>query len=109
MATISQKDQNLLLMALGIGAIYLIWKAKETIKEGVDDAANAIAQPIADGWLSIFMPGNVTLTGVARFPNGYRVEMSKLSIDPATMTFVHLGRKYRIDHREGNEYIVVPI
>lgn len=101
------QTKDLLLIALAGGALYLVWKAKEKIKEGVDDFADAIAAPIADAYLNISMPGAVTLTGIARFPNGYNVPMSKLSIDPDTLTFTHLGVRYKIDHREGDFYIVV--
>lgn len=103
------KPETLGLFALAGGAVYLLWKAQEKIKQAADDVGDAIAAPIADSWLNIFMPGNVTLTGIAKFPSGYQVPMSQLSINSETLTFTHLGVRYKIDHREGDFYIVVRI
>lgn len=94
----------IVLGALGAGLYYLS-KKKDEVEKGLDEY---VAAPIADAWISIFMPGHITLTGTAVFPNGYKVSMSQLNIDPTTLTFNHLGQRYRIDHREGDNYIVVP-
>lgn len=84
--------------------LYALWKSKEQIEKSLDEN---IAAPIADAWLGITLPGNITLTGTAVFPAGNRVAMSQLTIDPSTLTFIYLGQRYRIDHREGDNYIVV--
>lgn len=98
-----KSSDALLIGAVGIG-LYYLWKSKEVVEKTLDES---VAAPIADAWTSVFMPGQLQLTGNALFSNGYRVAMSQLNIDPTTLTFMHLGQRYRIDHREGNDYIVV--
>lgn len=99
------KTQDMLTLGVGVVVAYLLWKSKEKIEKGAD----FIAEPIANTIIGITMPGELKLTGNALLPNGYRVAMSQLNIDPSTLTFSHLGLRYRIDHREGNDYITVRI
>lgn len=98
------KASDYVVLGAAGAVLYALWKSKEKVETTLDEN---VAAPIANAWLNIFMPGHITLTGTAVFPTGYRVAMSQLTVDPSTLTFNHLGQRYRIDHREGDNYIVV--
>lgn len=100
--SVDKIERYLMIGLLGVGA-YLLWKSKEKIDKGVD----FIAEPIANAIIAVTMPGQLQLTGNVLFSSGYRVSINQLNVNPTTLTFSHLGQRYRIDHREGNDYIAV--
>lgn len=103
------KDNTELLMIAGLvgGALYLLYREAKKLS---DSTIDTIAEPIANAIIDVTMPGRLKLTGYAFFPaNGNRVAMSQLNIDPDSLQFYYLGVRYKIDRREGDDYIVVRV
>ena len=100
------KNDDWLLVGAGATVLYLLWKAKDDIKKGIENVSDAFAIPISSTIIEHTLPGAIKLTGTAVLqPSGYRIAMSDLNIEPDTLTFYFTGIKYRIVRREGDNYI----
>ncbi len=68
--------------ALGLGAIgYVLYKTVSKVPAVVTSATGAVAQGIADMWLSlplVGLPANMTVLGSAQLPNGALVPLNSL-------------------------------
>lgn len=89
-----------LIVGGAVAAVLYFLKGK--IEKGADD----LSKPIADAILAVTLPGDVTVLGRVKLPNGVQLGMSQLNIGPG-LTFTYLGMPYKIVRREGAFYIAV--
>lgn len=96
------RDTQVLLLGGAVIAAVLYY-----LKDKVDTAADDFSKPIADAYLAVTLPGDVTVLGNVILPNGAQLSMSQLAINGPTLTFNYLGKAYRIVRRDGANYIAV--
>lgn len=93
--------KDMALIAVVVAVLYYLWRNAQKV-------GDTIASPIADAITGVLLPGDVQLQGMVRLPNGQLVSFGALDmIQPSTLTFVFNGARYRIDHRDGSNYIAV--
>lgn len=89
------------IVAAIIGVLYYLWK-------NAQKASNVIAAPIADAIIGATLPGDVQIQGMIKLPDGRALSFSAIDmLNPNTLTFTFGGARYRIDRREGSNYIAV--
>lgn len=96
-------DTWLLLGAIGIAA-YIIYQIISKIDEGIDKAADFIAEPIADAYTSIFMPDPLRANAMIRLPTGALLDVNSTQVIKTAgreqYTFVYGGRRYELRPRD---------
>jgi hypothetical protein len=74
------KVQDTLVIAIGLAAVYLIWKSKEQIEKGT----GAVTTWIADAWITFdsLLPGQggIQLLGNVVFPNNAKIPIGQLTL-----------------------------
>lgn len=102
------KTETLLWIAVAGIVAYVLYKSITKVKEAAQATGDAIAVPIANAWLSWFLPNPVQVAATIRLPDGRMLEASAIHITQIagtdTMTFDYLGRRYELLPRTPQGY-----
>lgn len=94
------KGDTLLIVGAIAVAAYVLYRLFAKAKEKVDAGADAIAQPIADAWLSWFLPDPVTVNASIRLPDGRMLDATAVHVTKEAngdrMIFAYMGKQYEL-------------
>lgn len=94
-----KKDTWVILGGIAI-ALYVAYKMFDKFKEKVNDFADALAKPIADAYIGITLPGDVSVNAQIRIPNGELISADSVNIAKTVgkeeFTFSYMGTRYQL-------------
>ena len=92
-------------------ALYVLWRAKETVKEAVegakkkiDEAADGIAAPIANAYLAVTLPKPVSVNARLRLPSGLMIDADEIQLN-SDMTYSYQKKRYKVTGRNPSDNV----